>query len=257
MQAHELPRPRKQFGQNFLQDPLLIQCIIDCIRPEPGQHIVEIGPGRGALSFPLLKVAQPYTALEIDRDLVTYLKPHFQAVPDAQLISMDALDFDFSTLQPQPLRVIGNLPYNISSPLLLHLMDYLGHIQDIHVMLQTEMAERIVAAPDSKDYGRLSVMLQYFCEAESLLDIPPHSFYPAPKVNSCFIRLIPHGQNSLNATEFERFSQVVKHAFQQRRKTLSNSLKGICSPEQFEQAGIDSKRRAETLSVAEFIQLSR
>lgn len=245
--------PRKRFGQNFLQDATIINTIAAAIHPLAGQHMVEIGPGQGALTQALLKRIDTLTVVELDRDLVAALRAGPLAA-QLNVIQGDALKVDFTQLSPQPLRLVGNLPYNISTPLIFHLLDAAACVQDMHFMLQKEVVARMGAAPGQKDYGRLSVMTQYRCDVEALLDVPPEAFFPAPKVQSAVVRLTPHpprvdtGPNTL--------ARVVSAAFAQRRKTLRNTLSSLLSATQIEAAGINPTRRAETLTLAEFAALA-
>lgn len=247
---------RKRFGQNFLHDPGIIHKIARAIHPLRTDHLVEIGPGQGALTRELIDRCQHYSALELDRDLIAPLQAEWQHLPHFHLYNTDALTFDYSSLQPRPLRIIGNLPYNISAPLLVHLMSYAEHIQDLHVMVQQEMAERISAAPDGGDYGRLSVLLQYYCQVETLFNVPPQVFRPIPKVNSQVIRLTPYRVKPHTVKDIKRFETLLRDAFSQRRKTISNTLKPHFSKEQLLALDIDPQQRAENLSVEEYVKLS-
>jgi 16S rRNA (adenine1518-N6/adenine1519-N6)-dimethyltransferase len=255
-------QPRKRFGQNFLHDQSVIDAIVNAIAPHTGQNIVEIGPGQGAMTLPVLSRCGAMRAIELDRDLIPHLRKAAAPVGELELISADVLQVNFSALAAveharstdHRLRVIGNLPYNISSPLLFHLMDHLSAISDMHFMLQKEVVLRMAAAPDSPDYGRLSVMLQARCQITHLFDVQPESFFPAPKVTSAIVRLVPHS-NQLSAATLQALESLVKMAFSARRKTLSNTLKGRLSADQIRAAGIDPGARAETLSLAEFLAL--
>jgi 16S rRNA (adenine1518-N6/adenine1519-N6)-dimethyltransferase len=250
--------PRKRFGQHFLHDQEIISRIVDVIAPGENDHLVEIGPGEGAITFPVLQQSRVLEAIELDRDLVPVLNKRAEGLGDLQVYQGDVLEFDFASLKKddRPLRLFGNLPYNISTPLIFHLLDYAEIISDMTFMLQKEMADRLVADFDSEHYGRLSVMVQYCCEAELLFDVPPESFSPPPKVDSSIIRLVPYKTLPYSAQDEKLFSQVVKQAFSMRRKTLRNSLKGLVDDNVWEAAGIDSIRRAETLSVEDFVKLS-
>ncbi|TRX00554.1 16S rRNA (adenine(1518)-N(6)/adenine(1519)-N(6))-dimethyltransferase RsmA [Candidatus Methylobacter oryzae] len=250
--------PRKRFGQNFLHDHNIIQNIISSIQAASGQHWVEIGPGQGALTEPLLKENVRLDVVELDRDLVVLLREKFKQYPDLQIHSADALRFDFSSLagEGRKLRVIGNLPYNISTPLMFHLLDNAYCIEDMHFMLQKEVVDRICAVPGSKKYGRLSVMMQYYCSTELLFDVPPESFDPAPQVMSAIVRLIPHLQPPVMVDNVVKLNRVVTQAFSQRRKTLRNSLKKLIEEEAIAALGIDPTLRAESISLAEFARLS-
>ncbi len=247
-------RARRRFGQNFLVDRHVIDAIVHAIDPRPGDVLLEIGPGTGALTAPLAARVQPLHVIEVDRDLARTLT---QRLPDARLIvhEADVLDFDFTTL-PAPLRVVGNLPYNISSPVLFRLFDIADRLLDVHVMLQREVVERIVAVPGSAAYGRLSVMLQYRFDAEPVLEVGPEAFRPAPKVNSSVVRLRPHPVAALGAYHLPTLSALVQQAFSQRRKMLRNTLAGWFAPEALRSLGIDPQARAETLAVADFVRLA-
>lgn len=244
---------RKRFGQNFLVDAGAIAAIVAAIRPAPGERLVEIGPGLGALTRPLLAAAGKLQAIEIDRDLALGLQQEFGARLD--LHAVDVLQFDFATLGDE-LRVIGNLPYNISTPLLFHLADCSDHIRDIHVMLQKEVVERMVAAAGDSNYSRLSVMLQYRFEMEKLLDVPATAFDPAPKVDSAVVRLMPLRPLPSVARDETLFANLVVTAFSQRRKTLRNSLRKYMTDAAFDALGIAPSARAQELSVAQFVALA-
>jgi 16S rRNA (adenine1518-N6/adenine1519-N6)-dimethyltransferase len=251
-------RARKRFGQNFLHDPIVIRKIVNAIDPRPDEHLVEIGPGQAALTIPLLQTAGHMDAIEIDRDLVPIVQEQCAPHGELTLHNVDALKFDFTALKTddRPLRLVGNLPYNISTPILFHLLESRTVIQDMHFMLQKEVVERMAAGPGSKTYGRLSVMLQAYCEVHHLFDIGPGAFKPAPKVDSSIVRLVPHDANALTIRDEERFARIVAASFAQRRKTLRNNLKGLLSEEQIRDAGIDPGVRSETLSVAGFRRLA-
>ncbi|PPK67665.1 dimethyladenosine transferase [Methylobacter tundripaludum] len=249
--------PRKRFGQNFLHDHNIIYNIISSIQAEPGQHWVEIGPGQGALTEPLLNEGVRLDVVELDRDLVVLLREKFKQYPDLNIHSADALRFDFSSLADGgKLRVIGNLPYNISTPLMFHLLDNAYCIEDMHFMLQKEVVDRICAVPGSKKYGRLSVMMQYYCQPELLFEVPPESFDPIPQVMSAIVRLVPHRQPPVAVNDVSKLNRVVTQAFSQRRKTLRNSLKKLITEEEITALGIDPTLRAENISLVEFASLS-
>lgn len=245
---------KKRFGQNFLVDERIIDGIVRAIRPEPGDNMVEIGPGLGALTRPLLKHLNQLHVVEIDRDIIARLKTGY---PQDKIVihEGDALKFDFAML-PAPLRIVGNLPYNISSPLLFHFAGYAVRIKDMHFMLQDEVVERMVAEPSTPEYGRLSVMLQYRFFMEKLLDVPPESFRPAPKVNSAVVRMIPLPAGEIVVRNEKLFAAVVAAAFGQRRKTLRNTLRSYLNEADFETLGIDARLRAENLGVAEFSRIA-
>jgi 16S rRNA (adenine1518-N6/adenine1519-N6)-dimethyltransferase len=247
-------KARKRFGQNFLVDEQIIADIIRAIRPEPADNMVEIGPGLGALTRPLLQKLHCLHVVEIDRDIIARLENDY---PGDKLVihAGDALKFDFSKL-PAPLRIVGNLPYNISSPLLFHVAAFAGRITDMHFMLQNEVVERMVAAPFTPEYGRLSVMLQYRFHMEKLLDVPPQSFRPAPKVDSAVVRMIPLPASEVVVHDQGLFAEVVAAAFGQRRKTLRNTLRGYLQEADFYGLGLDAQLRAENLGVAEFARIA-
>jgi len=249
--------PRKRFGQNFLHDHTIIYNIISSIQARSGQHWVEIGPGQGALTEPLLNEGVRLDVVELDRDLVVLLKQKFKQYSNLQIHSADALRFDFSSLADgEKLRIIGNLPYNISTPLMFHLLDNAYCIEDMHFMLQKEVVDRICAVPGSKKYGRLSVMMQYYCLPELLFEVPPESFDPIPQVMSAIVRLVPHLQPPVAVNDVSKLNRVVTQAFSQRRKTLRNSLKKLIAEEDIVGLGIDPTLRAESISLAEFARLS-
>lgn len=253
-------RPRKRFGQNFLHDPTLIARMIKAIAPQPGDTLVEIGPGEGALTLPLLRAAGRMTAVELDRDLVEPLASRARSVGTLTIHQADALRFDFRQLAPEPparLRVVGNLPYNISTPLLFHLLGCADVIQDMHFTLQKEVVDRLAAPPGSKTYGRLSVMVQYRCAVTGLFRLPPGAFRPPPKVDSAFVRLVPHTTPPVDVDDEHAFARVVTQAFSQRRKTLRNTLRGLLDESQITAAGVDPGERAERLELAAFASLSR
>lgn len=246
--------PRKRFGQNFLIDDGIIASIISVIMPRRGDNLVEIGPGLGALTDPLLTRLDRLQVVEIDRDLIARL--HGLYPPERLVIHEgDVLEFDFASLGDD-LRVVGNLPYNISTPLLFRFAAYARHIRDVHVMLQREVVERMVAAPGDSEFSRLSVMLQYRFDMEKLIDVPADSFDPAPKVESAVVRLTPLHPLPHPARNETLFAEVVSRAFSQRRKTLRNTLKGMVSAEQLAALGINAGARAQELSVADFVRIA-
>jgi len=250
---------RKRFGQNFLHDPSIISCIISAIRPRPEDHLIEIGPGLGALTEELLDGAGALEAVELDRDLIPVLRTKFFMYGDKfQIHEADALKFDFSTLRndERQLRVVGNLPYNISTPLIFHLLSFSGLISDMHFMLQKEVVERLAAQAGDPNYGRLGIMAQYYCRVEKLFLVPPGAFNPPPKVDSAIVRLTPYEELPLKAKDPAILQDVVRTAFGQRRKTLRNNLKPLLSAEQLEAIGIDSSLRPERLTLAEFINIA-
>lgn len=249
---------RKRFGQNFLIDVQVIADIVNSVAPERQARVVEIGPGLGALTEPLLRRLEHLDVVEIDRDIVARLKKRFS--PEQLTIHEgDALKFDFHSLLPTPedrLHVVGNLPYNISTPLLFHLAEYADQVIDMHFMLQNEVVERMVAMPGTNDFGRLSVMLQYRFVIDKLLDVPPECFDPAPKVDSAVVRLIPRPAADRIARDEEKFAALVAAAFSQRRKMLRNTLKDWLTPEAFERLGIAPTARAEELSVDDYVRIA-
>jgi 16S rRNA (adenine1518-N6/adenine1519-N6)-dimethyltransferase len=251
-------RPRKRFGQNFLHDPGIIQRIIQAIAPHPGENLVEIGPGQGAITTELLALVGQMDAIELDRDLIAPLARRCASLGKLEIHNSDALKFDFTTLAQAKgsLRVVGNLPYNISTPLLFHLLEQSERIIDMHFMLQKEVVERMAAAPGNKAYGRLTVMLQARAEVTPLFNIGPGAFNPPPKVESAFVRLVPLTPTPYNINNWELFSTIVTLAFSQRRKTLRNSLRKITNAKTITEAGIDPADRAERLSVAHFATLA-
>jgi len=250
--------PRKRFGQNFLRDPAIIDNILASAQPKVDEHWVEIGPGQGALTEPLLKQVNSLDIIELDRDLVALLEKKFQRQTGLRIHSADALKFDFSALalESKKIRIIGNLPYNISTPLMFHLLTYASVIEDMHFMLQKEVVERICASSGSKRYGRLTIMMAYYCAAEPLFDVPPESFDPAPKVMSSIIRLLPHRQPPVTIHHMNHFNRIVTEAFSQRRKTLRNALKKLISEDQYDALAIDASARPEMLTLSEFAKLS-
>lgn len=247
-------KAKKQFGQNFLVDQGIIADIVRAIRPEANDCMVEIGPGLGALTRPLLGHLDRLHVVEIDRDIIARLKIDY---PQDKIIihEGDALKFDFATLGA-PLRVVGNLPYNISSPLLFHFAAYAARITDMHFMLQNEVVERMVAEPSTPEYGRLSVMLQYRFHMEKLIDVPPQSFRPAPKVDSAIVRMIPVPAADIPVRDERLFAELVTAAFGQRRKTLRNTLRGYLDERAFAQLSIDAQLRAENLGYREYARIS-
>jgi len=249
-------QPRKRFGQHFLHDQAVIQGIVAAIAPQPGETLVEIGPGLGAITGPLLREAGTLDAIEIDRDAIRHLRDTFDPTK-LRIHEGDALDFDFAPLAgTSRLRLVGNLPYNISTPLLFHLIKQRQHIFDMHFMLQKEVVDRMAAGASDDAYGRLSVMLAPWVEVAPLFDIGPGAFRPPPRVESTFVRLKPHAAPPFEIADYGNFSRVVAAAFSQRRKTLRNALKQLLSTEQIQEAGIDPGARAEVISPAGFAALA-
>ncbi len=252
---------KKRFGQNFLNNQQIIDQIIVSIRPQSTQHLVEIGPGQAALTRPLLNIVNKLDIIEIDNDLITPLMTKFGKYPNFNLHHTDALGFDYSNLlvgtkQEKILRVVGNLPYNIASPLMFHLLSFAEIIQDMHFMLQKEVVDRITANPGSKTYGRLSVMMQYSCATEFLFNVNSENFTPPPKVTSAIIRLIPYKIKPFKAQCEQTFAKLVKLSFSQKRKTLRNNLKEYLLVKQIESCNIDPSIRAEKLGLEEFVKLA-
>jgi 16S rRNA (adenine1518-N6/adenine1519-N6)-dimethyltransferase len=249
---------RKRFGQNFLQDQAIIDDILAAISPSENDHMVEIGPGQGAITAPLVDSGATIDVVELDRDLIPILEKKFSGKSNLTIHAADALNFDFSSLvsNDAPLRVIGNLPYNITTPLLFHLLDQAEHISDMCFMLQKEVVERICAQPGTKSYGRLSIMIQYYCEAELLFIVPPEAFDPIPKVDSAIIYLKPLAKPRGGDSDVSVLNKLVTAAFSQRRKTLSNTLKNIVSSEQILAVGLQPEQRAETVTIEQFVALA-
>lgn len=249
---------KKSLGQHFLSDPGMIDKIVRAIDPRPGDRVVEIGPGAGAITRPLLQRHRALTVIEFDRDLIeplTALGAELGA--ELSIVHADVLTVDLTALAgASPIRLAGNLPYNISSPILFHALEHLAVIRDMHFMLQKEVVDRMAAAPGSKVYGRLSVMLQARCRVTPLFKVPPGCFRPPPKVDSAVVRLEPRDPAEVGLSAPARFEQVVRAAFSQRRKTLRNALSGVCTPEQIEAVGIDAGARAEVVAVAGYVALA-
>ncbi|RLJ67724.1 16S rRNA (adenine(1518)-N(6)/adenine(1519)-N(6))-dimethyltransferase RsmA [Sulfurisoma sediminicola] len=255
MTQHQGHQARKRFGQNFLVSPGIVRRIVEAIAPRPGDLVVEIGPGLGALTVPLLERVERLHVVEIDRDLIARLK---EAWPPERLAihEGDALEFDFAALGER-LRIVGNLPYNISTPLLFHLAGYVTRVRDMHFMLQKEVVDRMAAAPGSGDYGRLSVMLQYRFDIERLFVVPPGAFNPPPKVDSAIVRLVPKKAGEGEKAKDEAlFARVVTAAFSQRRKMLRNTLREMIPEERLAALGIVPTARAEELGVADYVRIA-
>ena len=257
-------RARKRFGQNFLEDDNIIRRIVKSISPKAEDNLVEIGPGKGAITEQLLASCPTLNVVELDRDLIPILLSQFIArYPDFRIHQTDALKFDFATLLQDaqgeskgPLRIVGNLPYNISTPLIFHLLSYQADVKDMHFMLQKEVVDRMAAQPGEKAYGRLGVMVQYYCKVENLFDVPPECFNPRPKVDSAIVRLTPHTQLPHPAKDVKLLSRLVNTAFQQRRKTLRNSLKQLLPVDAIESLNIDTSVRPENITLEEYVALS-
>ena len=248
-------RPRKRFGQNFLQSPDVIQKIIAAIKAQPKDHLIEIGPGLGVLTEFLLAQVEHLDVIEIDRDLSSQLLVSLGHSQKLTLYTQDVLHFDFNIFETKNMRVVGNLPYNITTPLIFHLLKFESHIKDMHFMLQKEVVDRLCAAPNSKNYGRLSIMAQYYCETEYLFSVAPSAFYPAPKVNSAFVRLMPR-PFSIQATNITLLQKITRDAFNLRRKRLSNALKPYLKLEDFIALELEPSLRPEVLSVSDFVKIS-
>lgn len=249
-------RPRKRFGQNFLVDPSVIQSLISTISPQVQDNILEIGPGLGALTKPLLEKVDKLEVVELDRDLVEHLNLLDTSQKRLTIYQCDALKFDFTSTN-MPRRIVGNLPYNISTPIIFHLLESSQSITDMHFMLQKEVVERICSQSGDRNFGRLSVMVQSKCNAQALIEVPPEKFSPAPKVVSTFMRLVPHKTPKV-ANELEStFNQLVKTCFSQPRKTLANNLKKILSSDKIKALGIDPTIRPQNLTIEELIALSK
>ncbi|XOV80854.1 MAG: 16S rRNA (adenine(1518)-N(6)/adenine(1519)-N(6))-dimethyltransferase RsmA [Aestuariibacter sp.] len=249
---------RKRFGQNFLVDDNVIDNIVRAINPVDGEHLIEIGPGLGALTEHVCEQVNQLTVIELDRDLAKRLVSHPFLQDKLRVIEADAMKFDFNTLMDdaKPLRIFGNLPYNISTPLMFHLFEFSEHIQDMHFMLQKEVVNRLAAQPGSKHFGRLTVMTQYHCDVIPVLDVPPTAFKPPPKVDSAVVRLVPHRNKPMEVNNKKRLDQVCAAAFNQRRKTIRNSLKAFATAEQLEALGIDPGTRAESLTLQDFANIA-
>jgi 16S rRNA (adenine1518-N6/adenine1519-N6)-dimethyltransferase len=249
-------RARKRFGQNFLHDPAIIQRIIDVIKPLKPDHLVEIGPGKGALTKPILERVDKLDVIEIDKDLVSALKTNLDNNKRLIIHEADALKLDFSLFNHTDLRIVGNLPYNISTPLLFHLLTYRNQIKDMIFMLQKEVVDRICAESGNKQYGRLSIMLQYYCDVESLFIIKPGAFTPSPKVDSAIVRIIPLPRPRYELSDHECLKVIVREAFSQRRKTIRNALKRYLDETDIKELGIAPEIRAENLQIIDFVKLA-
>jgi 16S rRNA (adenine1518-N6/adenine1519-N6)-dimethyltransferase len=250
-------KARKRFGQNFLHDAGIIQRIVHAISPQPDQRVVEIGPGQGAITLPLLDACGKLEVIELDRDLIQPLADMATGHGELIIHQQDALKFDFEALAGDGrLRVVGNLPYNISTPLLFHLIDQSHVIQDMHFMLQKEVVDRMAATPGNSDYGRLSVMIQYHCKVDPLFRVKSGAFTPAPKVDSAVVRLTPWQQPPAPLDDPASLALLVREAFSQRRKTLRNTLKRILPVESIEATGVDPGARPETITLKQYIALA-
>lgn len=249
--------PKKSLGQHFLTDRSYIDKIVMAVNPQPGDRLVEIGPGQGAITFPLLRRHGELTAIEFDRDLITPLMEASEGVGRLTIIHKNVLDVDFGKLAGDGrIRLVGNLPYNLSSPILFHAIEHAASIHDMVFMLQKEVVDRMAAEPGSKVYGRLSVMLQAYCRVDSLFVVPPGAFRPPPKVDSAVARLVPREPSAIGIADHRRFEEVVRAAFGQRRKTLRNALGGTCTADRIEAAGLRPDARAEQIDVDGFVRLA-
>jgi len=258
MPERERHIPRKRFGQHFLHDPGILARIVAAIGPRPDDRLVEIGPGEGALTLPLLRAAGKLTAIELDRDLIEPLREKAQGVGELTIVNADVLKVNFAEFAHDGrIRIVGNLPYNISTPILFHCLEHAAAISDMHFMLQKEVVDRMAAPPGSKTYGRLSVMLQLRCTVEPLLRVPPGAFRPPPKVDSAVVRLVPLPANELPDVDFSLVEKLVRAAFGQRRKTLSNALSKLATAAAIDAAGIDPRARAEQLAPEAYVALAR
>ncbi|HVK98940.1 MAG TPA: 16S rRNA (adenine(1518)-N(6)/adenine(1519)-N(6))-dimethyltransferase RsmA [Dongiaceae bacterium] len=253
-------QPRKRFGQNFLHDPHIIDGIVRSVNPQDTDTLVEIGPGLGAITEQLVDQVGQMAVVELDRDLIPHLKISFATRKNFHIYEGDALKFDFtrvlSDLGGSKLRVVGNLPYNISTPLLFHLLSFHGLIQDMHFMLQKEVVDRLAAGVGDSAYGRLGIMVQYYCQVESLFPVPPTAFDPPPKVDSAIVRLVPHAHPPVTTQSPKELGKLVTTAFNQRRKTVRNALRSVADDHLLEQAGINPEHRPEDISLAQYACLT-
>ncbi len=249
---------KKRFGQNFLHNESVISDIVDAINPDKGENLVEIGPGLGALTEPVIERAGKISVVELDRDLAHRLRHHPFIAKDLTIYETDALSFDFATLANKDtlLRIFGNLPYNISTPLIFHLLTFKDTVKDMHFMLQKEVVDRMAACPNSKAYGRLSIMTQYQCQVIPVMEIGPEAFKPAPKVDSAIVRLIPHTKIDNPVKDISALNTVCITAFNQRRKTIRNSFKKLINETQLIELAIDPNLRPENLCLKEYVKLA-
>ncbi|TBW58878.1 16S rRNA (adenine(1518)-N(6)/adenine(1519)-N(6))-dimethyltransferase RsmA [Marinobacter halodurans] len=248
---------RKRFGQNFLHDPGVIERIVRAIHPQPDDVLVEIGPGLGALTEELLAANPSLQVVELDRDLIPILRTKFFNYPDFRIHEADALRFDFAQLaRDKPLRIVGNLPYNISTPLIFHLLEQAGVVQDMHFMLQKEVVQRLAATAGDNHYGRLGIMAQYFCQVQPLFEVGPGAFRPAPKVDSAIVRLVPHKMLPFPAKDLNLLQSVVRTAFNARRKTLRKALGSLISADDLRALDIDDGLRPENLTLQEYVRIA-
>ncbi|WP_440876200.1 16S rRNA (adenine(1518)-N(6)/adenine(1519)-N(6))-dimethyltransferase RsmA [Thalassotalea sp. PLHSN55] len=256
--SHLGHQAKKRFGQNFLNNDAVISNIVDAINPEPGENLVEIGPGLGALTEPVVERAGDLAVVELDRDLAHRLRHHPFLAKHLTIHEIDALKFDFAQLSDvdNPLRIFGNLPYNISTPLIFHLLTFKDKVKDMHFMLQKEVVQRMAAGENCKAYGRLSIMTQYQCQVIPVMEIGPEHFTPAPKVDSAIVRLIPHKEIKHPVKDLKFLNQVCLTAFNQRRKTIRNSFKKLVSADELEQLGIDPSLRPENISLEQYVNIA-
>jgi 16S rRNA (adenine1518-N6/adenine1519-N6)-dimethyltransferase len=256
--SHFREPPKKSLGQHFLHERGVIDKIVLAVDPQPGDRLFEIGPGQGAITFPLLRRHGALTVIEFDRDLITPLMESAEGIGELTIIHKDVLKVDFAKLAGDgaPIRLVGNLPYNISSPILFHVLEHAEAVRDMHFMLQKEVVDRMGAPPGSKVYGRLSVMLQAACTVTPLFTVAPGAFRPPPKVDSAVVRLVPRPPGELGIADPALFEHLVRDAFGQRRKTLRNAVQQLCRGEDIEAAGLRPDARAEQLAVADFVRLA-
>lgn len=249
--------PKKSLGQHFLHERAYIDRIVQAVDPQPGDRLVEIGPGQGAITLPLLRRHGALTVIEFDRDLLRPLAAMAEGLGELSIVHCDVLEVDFTALAGgAPIRLVGNLPYNISSPILFHVLEHAAVIRDMVFMLQKEVVDRMAAGPGSKTYGRLGVMLQAWCRVTALFDVGPGAFRPPPRVDSAVVRLVPRPPEEVGIADPARFAAIVRDAFGQRRKTLRNSLARLCDEATIRAAGIDPQARAEQLAVEDFVRLA-
>ncbi len=251
-------KAKKRFGQNFLNDPYVIDGIVSAINPLPGQNLVEIGPGLGAITEPVGREVDKFTVIELDRDLAARLRTHPELGSKLTIHEGDAMRFDFTQLiqEGNKLRIFGNLPYNISTPLMFHLFEFHKDIQDMHFMLQKEVVNRLAAGPGTKAYGRLTVMAQYYCRVMPVLEVPPTAFVPPPKVDSAVVRLVPYEVLPHPAKNLKWLDRVCREGFNQRRKTVRNCFKALLTKDQLEELGINPSLRPENLTLEQFVMLA-
>ena len=251
-------RPRKRFGQHFLTDESILEAIVAAIGISPSDSLIEIGPGRGALTQYLLPLVRRLDVIEIDRDLAAYLQQHYQSVDKLTIHNADVLHFDWESVLPsQPLkRIVGNLPYNITTPLLFKLFDWSSRIRDMHFLLQKEVVERLTALPGSHNYSRLTVMAQYHAQLTMLLTVDANAFTPPPRVESAFVRIVPYPAPPVQAQDLNVFAEVVREAFSHRRKTLANSLRKLITTSELESLNIDPHWRPQQITVENFVKIS-